>query len=213
MKVNKTAIVLILFFALLSSVFLGYYYYQVIKKPKHIKPKGNPGHTIGPFAFKNQDGKIITEKDIDGKIFIAEFFFTTCEGICPKMNDNLVRVYEAFRQNDDIRLLSHTVDPETDTVEQMKRYSLKYDADPNKWFFLTGDKKKIYDMALNDYLITAVDSTVERNNPVFIHSPYLILVDKSKTIRNYYDGTDSAKVTELIADIKELEKTYSDKYK
>lgn len=208
MKVNKTAVFLILFFVLLSSVFLGYYYYQVMNKPKYIKPKGNPGHMIGPFSFKNQEGNIITEKDIEGKIFVAEFFFTTCKGICPKMNDNLVRVYEAFRSDDDLRLLSHTVDPETDTVEQMKRYSLKYDADPNKWFFLTGDKKKIYDMALNDYLITAADSTVDRNNPVFIHSPYLILIDKSKTIRNYYDGTDSSKVTQLISDIKELEKSY-----
>lgn len=209
MKVNKTALTLILFFVVLSSVFLGYYYFQVLKHPKHLKIYGNPGHKVGRFSFLDQNGNKVTENDVKDKICVAEFFFTNCEGICPKMNDNMVLVYEAFRNDPSVILLSHTVDPERDSVSQMKNYSLKYDADPLKWRFLTGTKDSLYGMALNDYLISVADSTVDSKNPVFIHSPYFILVDKFKQVRGFYDGTIPEKVQLLIKDIAELKKEQS----
>lgn len=202
------ALALVLFFVLLSCTFLGYYYFQIMKHPKHLKTMGNPGHKVGRFSFLNQDGQVITEKEVEGKIEVVEFFFTTCKGICPKMNDNMVSVYDAFRNDPEVVILSHTVDPETDTVEQMKRYSLKYDADPSKWMFLTGTKDSLYSMALNDYLISVADSTVDPKNPIFIHSPYFVLVDKTKKVRGFYNGTKTEEVDKLIKDIAELKKGY-----
>jgi protein SCO1 len=203
---NKMALALVLFFAVLCSVFLGYYYFQIMQHPRQLKTMGNPGHRVGSFSFLNQDGKTITEKEVAGKIVVAEFFFTTCEGICPTMNDNMVMVYDSFRNDNELKILSHTVDPKTDTVEQMKRYSLKFDVDPMKWMFLTGNKEKIYDMALNEYLISVADSTVDPNNPIFIHSPYFVLVDKSKKVRGFYNGTKKEEVLNLIKDIHALKK-------
>jgi protein SCO1/2 len=206
MRLPKTTLILILFFALLCSIFLGYYYFQILKHPKPLKTYGNAGHTVGSFSFLNQDGKETTQEVLQNKIAVVEFFFTTCEGICPTMNDNMVTVYNAYRNDPEIVILSHTVDPETDTVEQMKRYSLKYDADPSKWLFLTGTKEALYKMALDDYLISVADSTVEPDHPVFIHSPYFVLVDKTKAVRGFYDGTKPEKVKQLVKDIVALKK-------
>lgn len=206
MKVNRTALILVTFFVLLSSVFLGYYYFQVLKHPKHLKTFGNPGHKVGNFKLTDQNGRTITAADLKDKICVAEFFFTNCEGICPKMNDNMVKVYDAFRNDPSLLIVSHTVDPERDSVAQMKSYSLKYDADPKKWLFLTGTKEELYRMALEEYLISVADSTVDAKNPVFIHSPYFVLVDKFKAVRGFYDGTVPEKVQQLIKDIAELKK-------
>jgi protein SCO1/2 len=132
---------------------------------------GNPGHKVAPFTFTNQDGQPFTEKNMEGKIYVVEYFFTTCEGICPKMNDNMVSVFQAYRGQNDVAILSHTVDPETDTVEQLKRYALKYDADPAQWNFVTGDKQALYSMAINSYLVTAVEDTTQKDIlPDFIHN-------------------------------------------
>lgn len=211
MKMNKTTIALLVFFMLLCTVFLGYYYFEIMKHPRPLKTYGNPGHKVRDFSLTNQDGKTITAKDMEGKIYVVDFIFTTCEGICPRMSDNMVAVYQAYRNDPEIMILSHTVDPKKDTVEQIKRYSLKYDADPNKWMFLTGAKSELYSMALDGYLISVADSTVEEVNPTFIHSPYFILVDKEKAVRGFYDGTDKGKVNKLIEDIKELKKEYQKK--
>lgn len=193
---------------LLGIGFLSYYYSSMIKKPLPTFDGGRPGHHIEPFSFTNQDGKTITDKDMDGKIFVVEYFFTTCKTICPKMNDNMAKVYQAFRGQKDVAILSHTVQPEVDTVEQLKRYSLKFDADPEQWNFLTGDKAELYKMAINSYIITAVEDTSNREIPAFIHSEKFILVDKEKHIRGFYDGTSASEVKKLIADITELKKEY-----
>lgn len=196
---------------LLGIGFLGYYYSAYFSRPKLLKTYdgGRPGHKIEPFSFTNQDGRTMTEKDMDGKIYVVEYFFTTCEGICPKMNDNMVKVYQAFRGQNDVAILSHTVNPEIDTVEQLKRYSLKYDADPSQWNFVTGDKMALYKMAINSYLVTAVEDTTKKDiMPDFIHSEKFVLVDKEKHIRGFYDGTDGSAIKKLIADIKTLKKEY-----
>jgi protein SCO1/2 len=126
------------------------------------------------------------------------------------MNDNMAKVYQAFRGQNDIAILSHTVDPETDTVEQLKRYSLKYEADASQWNFVTGDKQALYDMAINSYLVSAVEDTTQKNIlPDFIHSEKFVLIDKEKHIRGIYDGTNAGDVKKLIDDIIELRKEYN----
>lgn len=193
---------------LLGIVFLGYYYYTFKQHPKHLTVYGNPGHVVRQFSFINQEGQTITEQNLKDKIYVVEYFFTTCEGICPKMNDNMVAVYQTFRNDNDFMILSHTVDPEVDTVAQLKRYAQKYDADPTRWMFLTGNKDSLYKMAIDDYLIPIADSTVEKINPTFIHTQKFVLIDKEKKVRGFYDGTDAASVKKLIQDINELKKDY-----
>ena len=202
----KTSNFLIAFFVLLCVGFLSYYYYAYKQHPRTLPVAGQPGHKVGPFSFTNQDGKTVTENDLDGKIYVVEYFFTTCQGICPKMNDNMVKVYQAFRDDKNFAILSHSVDPLTDTVAQMKRYSLKYEADASKWMFLTGKKDSLYKMAVDDYLIPVADSNVEKVSPKFIHTQKFVLVDKDKRVRGFYDGTDEASVQQLIGDIKDLKK-------
>jgi protein SCO1/2 len=202
---QKVTIFLITFFILLGAAFMTYYYNVSREHPKTLPILGEPGHKTRYFAFINQDGKTITKKDVEGKIFVVEYFFTTCKGICPKMNENMTKVYAAFKGNNDIRILSHTVDPMKDTVAAMKAYSLRFDADASQWFFLTGDKRELYDMARYSYLVTAVDDTASVNiDDDFIHTDRFVLVDRLGQIRGQYEGTDMKAVTQLIGDIKEL---------
>lgn len=193
---------------LLGVAFLAYYNYEYKQNPRTLPTLGSPGHTVGSFRFVNQDGDTITQEDVNGKIRIVEYFFTTCKGICPKMNENMTEVYRAFRGDENVLILSHTVDPQTDTVAQMKRYADKHEADSKQWHFLTGPKLDLYEMAVRSYIITAVESKdyETKITPDFIHSQYFILVDKFNKVRGAYDGTDKKKVAKLIEDIKDLKK-------
>lgn len=159
-------------------------------------------HTIEPFAFVNQYNDTITEKTVDGKIYVADFFFATCQSICPRMSTQLVNVQNAFKTDPNVLILSHTVNPSHDTVQVLNAYAQTYGAIKNKWHLLTGPKKVIYDMAKYSYLVNALedDGTPEG----FLHSELFILVDAGKRIRGMYDGTDSVAVAKLIADIKLL---------
>lgn len=209
MSKTKTAIILITFFMLLGIGFLGYYYQTMMSVPKRLNYYGNPGHKVESFSFINQDGKVFTDKDLEGKIYVVEYFFTTCKGICPKLNEHMAKVYAEYRGQNDIAFVSHTVNPDTDSAEQLKLYASSYDADPKQWIFLTGEKHALYDMAINSYLIAAVDDTTKKDIlPDFIHSQYFVLVDKEKRIRGTYDGTDAGAVQQLIGDIKVLRKEY-----
>ena len=204
MQRKKTTIFLLSFFILLAAVFMTYFY-NVTRKPKTLPVLSPEGHKVTAFSFINQDGQTITEKDVKGKIFVVEYFFTTCKGICPKMNENMTKVYAAFKGNDDVKILSHTVDPKKDTVGAMKAYSTRFDADPKQWMFLTGGKQELYNMARYSYLINAVDDTSKINiESDFIHSEKFILVDRYMQIRGIYDGTDMGSVNQLIGDVKEL---------
>jgi len=206
MKKNKISLILLSFFILLSAVFLGYFYKVSHEQKKILPTLGNPGHRIDTFTFVNQDGKVITNKDVKGKICVVEYFFATCKGICPRMNENMTKVYQAYRGDKDIMILSHTVDPKKDTVAALKAYSQKYDADSKQWMFLTGDKKQLYNMARFSYLVTAVDTEIVDIKSDFIHTKYWVLVDGSGRIRGMYDGTDIGAVNQLIGDIGELKK-------
>ena len=206
MQRKKVVIFLLSFFILLSAVFMTYYHSVSREQPKSLPVLGEQGHKIRQFAFVNQLGDTVRKEDVSGKIYVVEYFFTTCKGICPKMNENMAEVFQAFRGNNDVMILSHTVDPKKDTVQAMHDYSLRYEADPKQWLFLTGDKKELYDMARYSYLVTAAeetDDTVDIESD-FIHTDRFVLVDGDGQIRGQYTGTDKAAVKQLIADIKEL---------
>lgn len=164
------------------------------------------GHTIGKFSFLNQEGKQITQEDVKGKVFVAEYFFTTCSTICPIMNQQMQRVHKAYKDNSDFRILSFSVNPEVDTVEQMKRYAEQHGADSKQWFFLTGTREKLYDLARKSFFVLK-PAEAENQGDVgsdFIHTNNFVLVDKEMRIRGYYDGTNTKEVDEMIKDINQL---------
>jgi protein SCO1/2 len=156
-------------------------------------------HKVPSFRFIDQDGQAFTDKDLTGKVYVADFFFTTCHSICPVMSSEMERVYNKFKGNNEVMFLSHTVDPDIDTVEQLKSYALRHHADSKQWKFLTGDKKDLYKIAREGYLVNADEGDGGPDD--FIHTENFALVDKSKRIRGYYDGTDSASIDRLITDI------------
>ncbi len=162
---------------------------------------GEPGHTVGKFSFLNQDGNIVNDKTVAGKIRVVEYFFTTCKGICPVMNKNLKQVQQAFRDRDDVVILSHTVDPGTDKVPVMKKYADSMNAIPGHWIFLTGDKIDLYRMAQQSYLLSADTITDANKDNAFIHTQYVTLVDKQNRIRGFYDATNPESINKLIRDI------------
>lgn len=159
-------------------------------------------HEVGSFEFENQFHEVINEKTVTGKIYVADFFFATCQSICPQMSTQLTRVQKAFKNDPDFLILSHTVNPMHDTVEVLNQYAIGYGALKDKWHFLTGSKKEIYRIAKEGYLVNAIqdDGTEEG----FLHTELFILVDKKKRLRGMYDGTDSVAVNKLIEDIKLL---------
>ncbi|HEX4851892.1 MAG TPA: SCO family protein [Puia sp.] len=159
---------------------------------------------VRPFAFVNQQDKTITNKDVEGKVYVAEFFFTTCKGICPIMNRNLKQVYEKFRDDPDFRILSHTVDPETDSVGRMKKYADSLGIDPSKWWFLTGRKDSLYHTARISYLLDDPKNNNVSLDQQFIHTQFFALVDKNGQVRKIYDGLKKDDLNELGQDIKAL---------
>jgi len=173
----------------------------------HVKE----GHTIGDFSFTNQLGNQITQEDTKGKIYVTDFFFTTCGGICPKMTGQLKRVQDEFSTDPDFLILSHTVNPSIDTVAKMKAYAERFGADDTKWWFLTGSKEELYLMARKSYLVVPdpADPDFEHGDESdFIHTENFVLIDPDKRIRGMYDGTNPDEVSEMIQDIYDLKKEY-----
>ena len=164
-------------------------------------------HKIDDFSLVNQNNEIITNETYDGKIYIADFFFTTCPGICPIMKENMIELQDEFINDDDVLLLSHTVTPEIDSVSVLKKYSQEKGVLDTKWNMVTGDKKQIYNLARKSYLV-AEDIESPRQYDM-IHTENFILVDSKRRIRGFYDGTDSDVMEDLINDIKILKKEES----
>lgn len=158
-------------------------------------------HTIPEFEFINQDNLIFGSDDLKGNIYIADFFFTSCPTICPKMTTQLARVQEAFAKYPEVKIVSFTVDPKADSVSVLKKYALDFRADSSKWSFLTGNKEDIYTLAQKGFFVSAME---DETLPEFIHSEKLILVDKSGWVRGYYDGTDRTDVERLIREVQVL---------
>jgi protein SCO1 len=201
MKISRKARFYILFFILL---FLAFYFALTRIIPGYGEVKMPVLSYVQPFSFINQDGRTITEKDISGKVYVAEYFFTTCRGICPMMNNNLKRVYAQFRQEPDFRILSHTVDPETDSVERMKHYADSLGADSKNWWFVTGRKDSLYHAARSSYLLDDPKNNNINVSEQFIHTQFFALVDRSGRVRRIYDGLKNEEIQALMEDIPRL---------
>ncbi|MFZ9586020.1 MAG: SCO family protein [Crocinitomicaceae bacterium] len=214
----------IFFLALLFLICVPIGYYLMSSKKEKPLPIINPidvneemvdpellrigfGHHIGAFRFLNQNGKWITDREMKGKVSVVEYFFTTCKSICPIMNQQMQRVHSAFIQDQGVKIFSFTVDPEIDTVEQLKRYAESHQATPGKWHFLTGNKADLYALARKSFFVLkpAEAQNLGDAGSDFIHTNNFVLIDKNLRIRGYYDGTSLKEVNELISDIKRLQ--------
>jgi len=162
---------------------------------EHVKNN----HKIQDWAFTNQNGKTITQDDYKGKIYVADFFFTTCTSICPIMSDNMAWLQENIKNYPDVMLLSYTVMPDIDTPEILKKYATERNIDDKKWNLVTGDKKDIYYLARKSYLAVKTGDPSEMYD--MVHTENFILVDKKQRIRGFYDGTDQEDMKKLLNDI------------
>ncbi len=169
-------------------------------------------HSIGNFSFLNQLGNTITEQDVLGNIFVTDFFFTTCGHICPKMSTQLQRVQSEFTDDSNFLILSHTVNPKIDSVEVMYKYAERFEANHNKWWFLTGSKEELYTMARKSYLVVPDKEDpnfTHGDESDFIHTENFALLDPDGRIRGMYDGTNPEEVSELIRDVYDLKREYN----
>jgi len=173
------------------------------------KQKVTKNHQVAGFSLINQLGETVTEAIVKDKIYVADFFFTTCQTICPKMSTQMQRVQEEFIDDDEVMILSHTVYPENDSVEVLKDYAEEYGVDINKWVLLTGDKKHIYDLARTSYFAVTTKGSGDAED--FIHTENFILVDKDKRLRGFYDGTSPEDIDRLIEDIHILGHEYEER--
>ena len=162
-------------------------------------------HKISDFSLINQNGDTITEKFYKGKIYVADFFFTTCQDICPIMTRNMHVLQEKLKNDGEILLLSHTVMPEVDNVEALKKYSIDYNVNDNQWNLVTGDKEQIYNLARKSYLAA---EDVEFKKYDLIHTENFVLIDKESQIRGFYDGTKIDEINLLLDDLKILKNSY-----
>jgi protein SCO1/2 len=209
-KYRKFFIVLILFSVVTISLF-----YSALK-PQRTLPIYNPAdvnpelvdstiqykskyHTIADFSFVNQNGDTITQKNYEGKIYVADFFFTTCGSICPKMTTNLAEVQKAILNNPKVMLLSHTVFPEVDSIPVLKEYAIKNGVVDSKWNLVTGDKKEIYTMARKSYLAVKLGRPDQLYD--MVHTENFVLVDQKRRVRGFYDGTNKEEIKRLLDDI------------
>ena len=220
------------FFAVLFAL-----YYVFVYSFTGISQSNLPviNQNVQPFSFTDQNGKKITEKDVEGKVYVTEYFFTTCKGICPRMNTNMRRVYDDFKTEKDFLIISHTCFPETDSVPLLKKYEAKMllgnlvknkdgsfflDTDSslltkpvpqnNNWYFVTGEKKPLYSMARHSYMIdNGKSDTTSKIEDQFIHTQFFALVDKQTRVRGIYDGLKEDEIQKLLKDIKSLLKESS----
>lgn len=202
----------------LILVFFGIYYLSTPKKslpiftPRDVNPELvdttvqhiGYNHIIQDFEFTNQNGKKITQKDYENKIYVADFFFTTCPTICPKMTDNMVWLQDQIKNNPKVMLLSHSVTPDIDTPEVLKKYALEKGVIDSKWNLVTGNKKDIYYIARKSYLVVKTGKPEELYD--MVHTENFVLVDQKRRIRGFYDGTNLEEVKKLLDDINYLSK-------
>ncbi|WP_405267968.1 SCO family protein [Cellulophaga sp. Ld12] len=211
-------------FLCLSAVIM-YLFYNALQ-PKKILPIYQPAdfnpelvdtsllhvkkyHTIGNFSLTNQNGALITNDTYKDKIYIADFFFTTCPTICPIMTDNMGTIQQEILDDDEVMLLSHSVTPEIDSVVQLKAYAIKKGVVDRKWNLVTGDKKQIYNLARKSYMAVKTDGD---GGPFdMIHTENFMLIDKERRIRGTYDGTNPEEIEKLLEDLKVLKDSYRDK--
>lgn len=180
---------------------IGFYFTMGRLIPGFGKSKLEPIGRVLPFSFTNQDGKKVTEKDVAGKIFVAEYFFTTCKSICPIMNANMKIVYDRFKNENDFLILAHTSDPGTDSAARLKKYADSLNVDTEKWIFLTGTKDSLYKQARYSYKIDDPNNNPLGNEVDFLHSQFFSLVDKNGDVRKIYEGNEREDVERMIRQI------------
>lgn len=173
----------------------------------HWLEDGDPAlasfHRISSFSLINQEGDTITEQDFDDKVYIVDFFFTFCPGICPKMTANMSLLQEEFLENDAVLLLSHSVTPDMDSVPALQAYAQEKGILPHKWHLATGDRAEIYRMGRKEYFIEE-DLGLEKRDDEFLHTESFVLIDKHRYIRGIYNGINLSSTNQLIADVKTL---------
>lgn len=200
LNMSKKTIIYLVLFGVIVAVYL-----LVLNKYTDMgKPKLPVLNTVMPFQFIRQDSTTISEKDIAGKVYIAEYFFTTCKGICPKMNRNMVKVYSELKNEKNFLILSHTVDPETDSVATLKHYADSLGASVQNWWFLTGTKENLYKSARESYLLDDPKNSSKNITEQFLHTQFFALVDRNGQVRGIYDGIKKEEVDQLINDTRIL---------
>jgi len=198
---TKKTVFYLLFFTVLL---LGFYYF-LFRGTDNWKVKMPVLSYVQPFRFTNQDGQVFTDKNLLNKITVVEYFFTTCKGICPKLNTNMKQVYEIYKNEPDFQILSHTCNPGTDSVSVLKHYSDSLKVNTQKWIFLTGRKDSLYQMARGSYLLDDPKNNVEKIDDQFMHTQFFALVDKQGKVRGkIYDGLKVLEVEQLKQDISKL---------
>lgn len=198
---KKTLFYLVFF----SALIVGFYLVLTRIIPGYGDEKFQVLNVVKPFYFTNQDGKVITQEDVQGKVYVAEYFFSTCPGICPILNTNMKVIYDKFKDDPNFLILSHTVDPETDSVARLKVYSDSLQVDSKKWYFLTGKKDSLYNAARVSYLLDDPKNNLENIDEQFLHTQFFALVDKNGRVRKkIYDGLKKGELKELEHDIEVL---------
>ncbi|MEO9022792.1 MAG: SCO family protein [Ginsengibacter sp.] len=198
----------LIFYSVFFAALIGMFYFLLSFNKGFFDVKLPVLSYVQDFSFTDQNGQNVTGKDIDGKVYVTEYFFTTCKGICPKMNANMKTVYDKFKDNKDFAIISHTSMPETDSVPLLKAYQEKMiGAHPDyaaKWYFVTGDKDSLYKMARQSYLLDNDKNNSINIEEAFIHTQFFALVDKQKRVRGIYDGLKPDELAQLEKDIATL---------
>ncbi|MFD0992735.1 SCO family protein [Tenacibaculum geojense] len=219
-KKSRNTFIFLLFFTIVGVPV----FYHLVKQderlpiynPADINPKlvdasvrnKSKNHKVGDFKLINQNGELITNKNYDGKIYVADFFFTRCQTICIAMAYNMSELQEHFKNDDEIMFLSHSVTPVMDSVPQLRKYADEKGVIDGKWNVVTGDKKHIYDLARKSYFAVLDEGNGDEND--FIHTENFVLIDKDRRIRGSYDGTKKENMQKIIEDIELLKQEYQD---
>ena len=197
---SKKAIVYLIFFGVLFAVFYGVMMYTT----DFAKVKLPVLNTVQHFSFLKQDSTMISEQQTQGKVYVVEYFFTSCRGICPKMNKNMKAIYERFKSASNFIVISHTVNPETDSLPVMRHYADSMGANSKNWWFVTGSKEALYKAARESYMLDDPKNNSKNIDEQFLHTQFFTLVDRIGRVRGVYDGIKKDEVEQLIHDISEL---------
>lgn len=197
---SKKAIVYLIFFGLLFAVFYGVMMYTT----DFAKVKLPVLNTVQHFSFLKQDSTMISEQQTQGKVYVVEYFFTSCRGICPKMNKNMKAIYERFKSDSNFIVISHTVNPETDSLPVIRHYADSMGANSKNWWFVTGSKEALYKAARESYMLDDPKNNSKNIDEQFLHTQFFTLVDRIGRVRGVYDGIKKDEVEQLIHDISEL---------
>ena len=198
---RKKQIFYLVFF---GGLVIAFFVVLLVVIPGFAKPRFPAIGTMQPFSFTNQDGKAITDKNVEGKVVAVEYFFTTCTGICPRLNNNMRKVYDEFKNENDFLILSHTCDPDTDSVARLKRYSDSMNVNTDRWQFLTGKKDSLYFMARESYKIDDPANNPQNIEDDFLHTQFIALVNKGGEVVKIYDGLKQSEMKEMTSEIKKL---------